>query len=486
MPKTALEVKRLPCRLDPDSGRVITRFFCPGDDARNRGIIERVLTLTEEQVADLKAQVEREFSGRHRDLDRAVAEHFGEVERLVPDSARLSTARQWLIGAYFTMEYAIESAALFNPSMVPAMDQRGVPAGSTRFFMSLRATGEGHLSSIVFRRGVIDAQGNIHIDPASPYSRRLKVVANRTFQKETYRLKLIEMGGYTELADTVMARLGEQFLRRELEAALDQIRETLDEPSVLHETVENMLTLARSNYQLHLPPEADPSEVVIYPTSENESRGIEDVRLVLFRDDDGSTRYYGPYTAYNGFHIIPQLLEISDQQTIRVHTITGCYAQNKGMALFPRKLNGLYMMVSRLDNENLFLMESDNVRFWNYARMIQSPKFAWEMVQIGNCGSPLETGAGWLLLTHGVGPMRQYCIGASLLDLEDPSKLIGQTEDPLLVPTDDERVGYVPNVVYSCGGMIHNDTLIIPYAMSDISTSFASVSLPELLSLLRG
>ncbi|MHC5112686.1 MAG: glycoside hydrolase family 130 protein, partial [Planctomycetota bacterium] len=265
----------------------------------------------------------------------------------------------------------------------------------------------------------------------------------------------------------------------------ERARHLVDASGASQETADIMLSLARSNYHLEMPADALVSEVVIFPSSENESNGIEDVRLVLFTDDDGSQTYYGTYTAYNGFRIFPQLLEISDFRTVKIHTLSGRNAQNKGMALFPRKVDGWYMMVSRLDNENLYLMRSDNVRFWNDAEVLQTPKFPWEIVQIGNCGSPLETPDGWLLLTHGVGPMRQYCMGATLLDLDNPSKIIGQTSQPLLVPIEDERDGYVPNVVYSCGAMIHHDQLVIPYAMSDFATGFATIPMDELLTHLK-
>jgi predicted GH43/DUF377 family glycosyl hydrolase len=362
--------------------------------------------------------------------------------------------------------------------------QDDLSAGSTRFFMSLRATGEGHLSSIVFRRGVVDAACNVHIEPASPYTRVLRVVEDQQFDKETFFEKLIEMGGYTPLGGSVLERLGETFTFHELSDALEQTRGTMDAPATLQETTHNMMTLARSNYELQIPDDADMSEMVIVPYSENESHGLEDLRLVMFTDEDGSRRYFGTYTAFNGHHIVPQILEITPELTIQITTMSGRYAQNKGMALFPRKLGRRYVMISRLDGENLYIMESSNVRFWNEAKILQKPKYAWELMQIGNCGSPIETEAGWLLLTHGVGPMRQYFIGATLLDLADPSRVIGQTAEPLLVPVGEEREGYVPNVVYSCGGMIHNDRLIIPYAMSDIASSFATMPLGEVLELL--
>lgn len=484
--ESPVKVTRLPHKLVPDPNRVITRFFCPGDDRRIRDIIGRIMKLSEMEVSFLLSRLKDRFGWKHVNLKEIVLENFEAVARHVPDATDLSERRRILIGAYFTMEYAIEAAALFNPSMVPTEDQSGLPPGSTRFLMALRATGEGHISSIVFRRGVIDADANIEIDPVSPYARQLDVIEDRTYAKETYSDKLSEIGADSALARAVLDRLEDEFTLEDLNEAIEVTRNALDSRAELQEVADNMLSLARANYHMQLPQGSDPSELVIFPYSENESNGIEDVRFVRFTDDDGTVRYYGTYTAYNGFRIVPQLLEVADRRTVKVHTMSGRYAQNKGMALFPRKLNGCYLMISRLDNENLYLMRSTNVRYWNNAELIQAPKFPWELVQIGNCGSPLETDAGWLLLTHGVGPLRQYCIGATLLDRDEPSRLIGQTEQPLLVPTGEERAGYVPNVVYSCGGMIHNNTLIIPYAMSDVCTSFATLPLQDLLDVLSG
>ena len=350
--------------------------------------------------------------------------------------------------------------------------------------MSLRATGEGHISSIVFRRGVIDRENNIIMEQRSPYNRQLKVKENRTYFKETYSLKLREMEGENPLANAVLERLQGEFTFKELCDAIEDVGKTQQYPMAMQETAEDMISLARANYQIEIPEHIDVSAAVIFPHSENESRGVEDVRLVRFIEEDGTPVFYGTYTAFNGFNILPQMFELRDASNLTVHTLTGKYSQNKGMALFPRKVGGHYVMSSRIDNENLYIMKSDNVLVWNQAEQVQTPKFPWELVQLGNCGSPLETEAGWLLLTHGVGPMRQYCIGATLLDLDDPTKVIGQTREPLIVPQGEERSGYVPNVVYSCGGMIHNDILVIPYAMSDISSSLAIVPLDELLDLL--
>lgn len=483
---TSVKVNRLPDRFVSDDRRVITRLFAPGGEVRIQAIIERVMDLPDYEVHELLKEVTESFRARHRDIDGVFIEHYNEVKHYAELNGANSRERKLLIGAYFTMEYAIESAALFNPSIVPAFDQSGVAPGDIRFLMSLRATGEGHVSSIVFRRGIIRADKHVEFEPVSRYTHRLKVREDRSYDKHTFRMKLIEMGAYQDHADAVIDSLEDHFTLRDLDHALSITACKMDEPEACQNVARDMLWLARSNYQLTVPEGTIPSEIVIFPSTDNESRGIEDARLVRFIDDDGQIYYYGTYTAYNGFRILPQLIETKDFRTVKVHTLNGRYVQNKGMALFPRKINGWYMMISRVDGENLYLMRSDNIHFWNDAKLLQTPRQPWEFVQIGNCGSPMETDAGWLLLTHGVGPMRVYCIGAMLLDKEDPSKIIGQLRDPLIMPGDDERDGYVPNVVYTCGAMIHNNTVYIPYAMSDVATRFATVDLTELLGALTG
>jgi predicted GH43/DUF377 family glycosyl hydrolase len=289
------------------------------------------------------------------------------------------------------------------------------------------------------------------------------------------------LNAWTKHAEMTLSRLGNRFTRAELSNAIDELREQAAVPGESEESIDTLLALTGAHYQIPLVPGTDISEVVIFPYSDNEQRGIEDLRLVRFTGDDGSVHYYGTYTAYNGFRIFPHLLEYPVGQNVAVHMLTGRCAKNKGMALFPRMIRGRYAMVARLDNENLYYMESNDVRVWDEARRLRVPGYPWEVIQIGNCGAPIETAAGWLLLTHGVGPMRQYCIGAILLDLDDPCRVIGHTSEPILVPTGKERSGYVPNVVYSCGGMIHAGKLILPYAMSDVATSIAVIDLKEVL-----
>jgi predicted GH43/DUF377 family glycosyl hydrolase len=480
----AVDVRRLPILLLPDASRVITRYFGLGEENRIRDVVRRILAVPETTVAALVANLERDFRPIHPDIDGVFLEHFEAVKHHIPVDVPISDGRRRLIGACFTMEYAIESAALFNPSMVPAIDQSNVPPGSVRFVMSLRATGEGHISSIVFRQGLIDASGNVSVDAPGRFSRPLRATVPSHFEKADFIRQLQSLHGWTEHTQATLALLGDQFTRAELSEAIDEIRRLAEVPGVSEEANDVLLALSQANYRLAIPSGADIAEVVIFPYSDNERRGIEDLRLVRFARDHGSFCYYGTYTAYNGVQIFPHLLEYPVGQQIEIHMLTGRCATNKGMALFPRKIHGRYAMVARLDNENLYYMESDHVCVWNEARLLLAPKYPWEVIQIGNCGAPLETEAGWLLLTHGVGPMRQYCIGATLLDLDNPSRVIGQTSEPLLVPTGTERFGYVPNVVYSCGGMIHQGKLVLPYAASDLATSIAVIDLDELLGAL--
>lgn len=483
-PTTKLIVTRHPDRFISDDRRVITRFFQVGDETRVLAVLNRVAALDDGQVADLLERVLKDFGDRHRRIEDILENHFDFIRPLLEQPEDLSRERRLLIGSYFTMEYSIESAALFNPSIVPHPDQSGTKAGELRFIMSLRATGEGHVSSIVFRTGTVDQAGEIIFDPPSKYAARLRMRTDQVYEKNLFFYKLIEMAAYNETARVILDTMPEFFTYRDLDHTVAQLRERPNNPATFNETAENMLWLARSNYNLMVPPDADPTEIVIFPTSENESKGIEDLRLTRFVEDDGKVIYYGTYTAYNGFRILPQLLETEDFTDIKVHTLNGKYVQNKGMALFPRRIDGMYYMVSRLDGENMYLMKSDNTHFWNDAVKLQAPRYPWEFVQIGNCGPPIETDEGWVLLTHGVGPMRQYCIGASLLDLEDPSKVIGHLKKPLIVPEQDEREGYVPNVVYTCGALLNGDLLMIPYAVSDSATTFATVSMSDLLGAL--
>ncbi len=482
--KKILKVNRRPELFHSDDRRVIARFFELHGDDRIRAIIHRVISLSPSEVTELLADVHRLFGQRHRNLEQIFLRHYSWVQRFVEQPGQLSDESKQLIGAYFTMEYSIESAALFNPSIVPHPEQDGVDDGDQRFLMSLRATGEGHISSIVFRTGTLTRDRGIidlEFDQISPISTAATREADRRYDRHLFYLKLIEMGAWSDMGDKVFDHLSERFTITELENAIRQAREQSDHPFEFDDIEQAMLWLAHSNYRLKLPRESDISEIVIFPGSQTEAKGIEDVRLCRFTEDDGSVRYYGTYTAYDGSRTLPQLLESDDFHHVEVHTLNGRYVQNKGMALFPRRVGGWYTMISRLDGENMFIMHSDNIHFWNECQPLQAPRYFWEFVQIGNCGSPIETDEGWLLLTHGVGPMRRYCIGASLLDLEEPSRVIGHLREPLIEPDETERDGYVPNVVYSCGAMTYGDDLVIPYAASDQNSKFAHVKTQDVI-----
>jgi predicted GH43/DUF377 family glycosyl hydrolase len=351
--------------------------------------------------------------------------------------------------------------------------------------MSLRAVGEGHVSSIGFRTGVIYTDHQIQIDPCSRLTRQVRIVPDKQYDRPLFRRKLKDIGVNQEVADLVLDRLGDSFTSVQLEHAISEARAGASEQLPFEKALQDIRWLSRSNYQLELPRDAEASEVVIFPQTSHESHGIEDLRMVRFVDDDGTVTYYGTYSAFDGYRVLPQLIETRDFLRIGVHTINGVCAQNKGMALFPRRIGGHYVMCSRIDGENLYIMVSDIVHFWESATLLQTPRYPWEFVQIGNCGSPLETPEGWLLLTHGVGPMRTYCIGAMLLELDNPLKVIGCLDEPLIAPTERERDGYVPNVAYTCGAMIHHGYLYIPFATSDMITRFAVVSLASLLYRLR-
>lgn len=483
-----IAVERLPFELAPDPHRVIMRFFGTGNVPRARHIIDRVKAIAEDEVERMLVALEADFQPKHPGLLEAFAEHYEMVPADQESTRTWTHSRQLLLGACFTMEYALESVALFNPSIVPAIRQDGVPPGSVRFVMSLRATGEGHVSSIIFRVGIVDGSGRIELEPPGVHGRPLKASVPDLFEKSLLLRDLATLGVPIEEIRPILDQLGPRFTRDDLVSAIDAAVKDGGTSGTLEEARDSLMAATQANYRLQLPdpPLSRESEIVIFPFSDIERHGIEDLRLVLFTDDDGGQRYYGTFTAYNGLRVFPQLLEYSGGPTIEVRLLTGESARNKGMALFPRRIGGRYAMISRIDNENLYYMESEDVTAWDEARLLQVPVFPWQVVQIGNCGSPLETDAGWLLMTHGVGPMRQYCIGATLLDLEQPWRVLAQTPEPILVPSSEWRTsGYVPNVVYSCGAMIHDGRLIIPYAISDLTTGAARVDLEELLASMR-
>lgn len=420
-----ISIRRHPFTLEPRCERVVLRPFLPSDEGQIGAIVDRTMAMSEEEVQSSMEAITRMFADRHRALESTLQSNYDRVAPHIAVNTSLSRTRRLLLGAQFSGEYSLECAALFNPSIVLHPDQSGAPPrGGVRFVMSLRSVGEGHISSIEFRQGTIGGDGTIELDPPTGFANLAEIQPNPRYKKK----KVI--------------------------------------------------------YAIDFDPTLSLDERVIFPVTSNESNGIEDARFVRFVEDDGSARYYAPYTAYDGQGISPQLIETQDFLHFRVMTLGGSAVRNKGMALFPRRIDGRYVMLSRQDNENILIMFSEDPHSWSDPTVILRPEASWESVKIGNCGSPIETEAGWVVITHGVGPMRTYSLGAALLDLHDPTKVLGRLAEPLITAEGAEREGYVPNVVYSCGSLLHNGSLILPYAMSDRTTTIATVAMDDLLSAL--
>jgi predicted GH43/DUF377 family glycosyl hydrolase len=483
---STIHAKRVGPTLSPDLTRVLLRPFHPTTEDIARRIVSRAMALTDEEVAEVLDRVLGEFEDRHDQVKHLLRNRFLQVRHYLAEPREPSPERQALIGAYFTHEYSPEAAALFNPSIVPHPDQSDLPKGALRFILSLRATGEGHISSITFRTGTVSAQHRITITPPVPFVTEPERVPNAAYDKNLFAGKLQEAGIQNDFCRRVLDQLPEGFVLEDLYGVLAAERQHADAGDTTTErAVRGILLLAESNYEVHFSPSSRVSQRVLFPSTASQRNGIEDARFVRFQREDGTFAYYATYTAYDGKIILPQLLETPDFVHFKFNTLNGPAAQNKGMALFPRKIEGKYAMISRQDDENILLMFSDNIHFWQEPEILLPPAQPWEFLKIGNCGSPIETEAGWLVLSHGVGPMRKYCLGAFLLDLNDPTRVIGRLREPLLSPNEAEREGYVPNVVYTCGSLLHGRELIIPYAMSDYATSFATVPLDELLAAME-
>jgi len=488
LPQMFINLKRNATILKPDQSRVLLRPLDLKDHQRIGKIIGRIMLLSEDQVDSLLNQVSAEFSQRHQQIHKIFLERFEQIRGLVGINKAFSEKRKLLIGSYFLAEYSLESAALFNPSIVPHPDQSGVPAGALRFILSLRATGEGHISSITFRMGMIHADNQIEVQDPTGFLTEPRQIPNPRYEKTLFERKLFELRLTNEFTRNVMANLGDWFELEELTASLQaELNKSLPSEGLLEhqDTADAVWMVAMSNCEVQFQPDQELSERIIFPTTPSQRNGIEDARFVRFQDDDGSYVYYATFTAWDGRVVMPELVETSDFLRFRFITLNGPVAQNKGMAVFPRKINGHYAMLSRQDNESIYVMYSDNIHFWNVRKPLLTPTFPWELIQIGNCGSPIETDAGWLVLSHGVGPLRKYCIGAFLLDRDDPSKVIGRLREPLITPNQNEREGYVPNVVYTCGALLHNGELIIPYGLADHATGFATVPLEEVLAAMH-
>ncbi|MHB8505107.1 MAG: glycoside hydrolase family 130 protein [Acidimicrobiales bacterium] len=466
----------------------MSQLFVAGEEvtsgpSRASTVIRRVLDLTEAEVDAELAGVLRRFQSRHERLASELIVHFNQISEHAEDARDLSVARRMLLGAYATSEYAVESVSLCNPSIVAHPDQTGVAPGHLRFVLSLRAIGEGHVSSIEFRTGLLDAAGGIDVEDPGPFA-VVGGVEPGPYDREAFVALLDRPGSDLEVASVVLGRLPPSFTRAQLEAAIAGVRSRALMRGSGREMVERIRLVADSNYTVRFPEGSRLAQRVLRPGGPVESRGMEDARFVRFVDDDSSVTYYGTYTAFDGARVSPQLLATDDFRTFTVSQLTGAAATNKGMALFPRRIDGRYVALSRWDRESNAVTTSADAREWDDGVEVQHPNRPWELVQVGNCGSPMETPEGWLVITHGVGPMRMYCLGAMLLDLEDPRVVRGQLAVPLLEPEGTERDGYVPNVVYSCGAIVHGGSVVLPYAHGDRETTFARVSTSKLLAVL--
>jgi len=512
--------------FSPDPSRIIARFLYISDE-RSADIIRKVLAMPEKDVNIAMSQLLRGYSRRHRNISKVFEKYFDRLapifDKIEVNEEDLSLSQKALIGSYFTMEYSIESAAFFNPSIVEHPDQSEISADEKRVIFSFRATGEGHISSIVFRSGTLDKNNNLTIEPVGKMLAEADVIKRNIYEKKTFQKKLNEMQEHVNvivpalietpdeiqvqenaitplIVDTpdeapdqkntisaafVLDNLNDNFTYGELMRNIELARKNPDITEDQLKIIIQMMWLASSHYEIHFSIDSAISERVIFPISATEQKGIEDARFVKFTGDDGEITYYATYTAYDGMATMPKLISTKDFYDFKILPINGEIAQNKGMALFPRKINGKYAMLCRIDGVNNYLAYSDSINIWREAKIIQRPKYPWELVQIGNAGSPIETKDGWLVITHAVGSMREYSLGASLYDLENPEIEIGRLSSPLMVPNESEREGYVPNVIYSCGSFIHNNELVLPYAMSDHSSTYATVDLRELLDVLK-
>jgi predicted GH43/DUF377 family glycosyl hydrolase len=482
-------VTRSAQRIAANRSRVITQLFVPGQegfelqDSRAGAALSRILALDEDEVREALDDVVTRFDARHRDLVGTFRRHAHEIADRIDPTHNLSEPRMLLLGAVFTNEYAIEGAALCNPSMVAHPDQTGIPSGSLRYVMSVRGIGEGHRSSIGFRTGLVDGAGGVTVDDPTPFASVGEVVPT-LLDGAVMRRELGRLRGAGEAADYVLDALGDQFTRGDLDEQLDKLQTHRRTRGHATATISLIRTIAERTYGVEFADDTQLSERVLCPAMSAEAAGMEDARFVRFVDDDGSVTYYASYTAYSGSDISQQLLKTDDFLSFSSTPMVGKAAENKGLALFPRRIRGRFAAMSRSDRESNSIAYSDHPFEWADSVRVQRPVRAWEALQLGNCGPPIETEAGWLLLTHGVGPMRTYRIGAVLLDLEDPTRIVGQLREPLLSPAADEQDGYVPNVVYSCGALLHGGTLVVPYGIGDAAIGFAMVPLGDLLTAL--
>jgi predicted GH43/DUF377 family glycosyl hydrolase len=475
---------RLACRLAPDPGRVLAQLFVPGHtdhamrEGRVEGVVARVLEMDDHEVDGVLAELVSRFGGRHRDLEATFRHHADRVAARMAPGLSLTAKQRLALGAAFTQEYAVEAAALCNPSMVEAPDQSDAADGAVRFIMSVRQIGEGHRSSIGFRSGSIGPGGTVTVDAPAPLATAATVTRGCVV---TERLRA---SGQDDALEWVLDGLDPICSMDELEARIAELEDQSDTRSDAAATAARLRGLTERFYTASFDPSVPLGERVLYPAAAVESAGIEDARFVRLVDDDGAVAYHATYTAFDGRSLTLQLLTTTDFRDLDASPLFGRAATNKGLALFPRRVGGRYAALSRHDGASNAVAFTDDLRHWPDAVPIRHPVEIWESVQAGNCGSPIETDAGWLVLTHGVGPMRTYSLGAWLLDLDRPEVLLGRLRSPLLSPLPEEQNGYVPNVVYSCGSLVHDGTVVIPFGIADASVGFATIGLDDLLGLL--
>ncbi len=475
--------------FSPDSSRIIPRFLYT-TESRSIEIIKSVLAMPESEVLNTLNPLLRDFSTRHRNITRIFENHVKKLAHIFSllkiDSNNLSVSRRALIGSFFTMEYSIESVAFYNPSIVEDPDQTELNKDEKRVILSFRATGEGNISSVVFRSAIINANNKLMVEPVGKMLAEAEVITQSIYNKKLFKEKLVEMLDPDNAisAASVLDQLGEKFTYDELMQGLHEMKHS--GPLSRESLISQVMWLALTHYEIDFSIDSAISERVIFPISKTEKTGIEDARFVKFTDDDGEISYYATITANDGESVMSKLIMTTDFYHFRILPMHGEIAHNKGMALFPRKINGKYAMLCRIDGVNNFISYSDKINIWCEAKQIQEPKHPWELLQIGNAGSPIETEDGWLVIMQAVGAMKKCVISASLFDLNNPEIEIGRLEMPLIVPNGTEREGYVPNVLFSCGSIIHGKDLIIPYAMSDHASTYATVNLNELLSELKG
>jgi len=469
----------------PDASRVVALLFVAGQEmggaeSRASNVVKRIVSLPEADVRRRLKEIIQRFARRHRDIEAVFSQHAERVSNRLDPKEDLSEERWLLLGASFTHEYSLEAAAVCNPSMVAHPDQSGVPEGAVRFLMSFRGVGEGHRSSIGFRTGLVSADGEITLDPREPYP-MIGSARDSVFHRDLFHARLKAMGQDGESSAYVLDELPLVFSLEELEARLEVLISEYDTRQDAHMIARHHRSIAACSYSVNFDDAIDISERVLWPVMAAEAHGVEDARFVLFTEPDGTTTYLATYTAFDGEHISQQLLRTNDFLTFDASPVVGAAAPNKGLALFPRRINGQYVALTRYDRETNAVCFSDTLGHWGKAVTFQVPEWDWEVVQLGNCGSPIETSAGWLVITHAVGPMRTYSISVVLLDLEDPSKMIAALKEPLLTASAEEQDGYVPNVVYTCGAMAHGDLLVIPYGVADQRINFATASISALL-----